>query len=105
MRPSALLTGILILSTAPFATAVVLFSDNFNTANAGNFDGAPTAGRLSGTLAANIVLRSWGAQEAIDNNQLLIPTGVDSGVRFENAAGPFGGTNRYNWAAGSAAPA
>lgn len=105
MRSSVLLTGLFVLSAAPFAGAAVLFSDNFNTGNTANFDGAPTAGRLSGTLAADIVLRSWGAQESIDNGQLLIPLGVDSGVRFENAAGSFGATNRYNWAGGSASSA
>ena len=106
MRPCLLLTGILVLSAAPFASAVVLFADNFNTANAPSFDAAPTAGRLSGTVAGTeTVLRSWGAQQQIDNNQLLIPGGGDTGVRFENAAGPFGGANRYNWAVGSAGPA
>jgi hypothetical protein len=105
MRSSVFITGLIVLSAAPFAGAAVLFADNFNTGNTANFDGAPTAGRLSGTLASDIVLRSWGAQESIDNNQLLIPLGVDSGVRFENAAGPFGATNRYNWAGGSASSA
>jgi hypothetical protein len=76
----------------------VLFADNFNTANNASFDAAATTGRLSGTASAEVVLRSWGAQEQIDNNQLLIPAGGDSGVRFENAAGPFGAANRYNWA-------
>ena len=102
MHFPSLLSGIFVIGAAPFAHGVVLFTDNFNTANTANFDAAPTTGRLSGTVAGEIVLRSWGAQEQIDNNQLLIPTGVDSGVRFENAAGPFGGGNRYNWAAGSA---
>jgi hypothetical protein len=97
MRP-LLLTGFLVLSAASSASSAVLFADNFNTANNASFDAAPTAGRLSGTASAEVVLRSWGAQEQIDNNQLLIPVGGDSGVRFENAAGTFGATNRYNWA-------
>jgi hypothetical protein len=101
---SFLLTGFLVLSAASFASGAVLFADNFNTANNASFDAAPTAGRLSGTAAGEIVLRSWGAQEQIDNNQLLIPASGNSGVRFENAAGPFGGANRYNWAGATTGP-
>src|SRR5436190_12633334 len=104
MRPF-LLTGFLVLSAASFASGAVLFADNFSTANNASFDAAATAGRLSGTASAEAVLRSWGAQEQIDNNQLLIPAGGDSGVRFENAAGPFGGANRYNWAGVTTGPA
>ncbi|MDB4544854.1 hypothetical protein N9Z83_02815, partial [Akkermansiaceae bacterium] len=77
------------------------FSDNFDTADAGNFDGSDLTGRLSGTLAADVVFRSWGAQQAISGNQLSLPAAGNSGVRFENAAGPFGGANRFNWAAGT----
>ena len=105
MRPSLLLTALLSLSAAPFACAVVLFADNFNTANSGSFDAAPTAGRLSGTASGETVLRSWGAQQSIDNNQLLIPVVGDSGVRFENSAGTFGATNRYDWAGPTTGPA
>ena len=85
----------------------VLFADNFNTADTTVFDGAPTAGRLSGSVAGTeAVLRAWGAQQHINANQALLPAGgLDSGLRFENAAGPFGAANRYNWAGGSASSA
>ena len=90
----------LILGSAPLHSQTILFQDNFNTANTTNFDAAPTTGRLSGSLAASVVLRSFGFQQDISGNQLLLPTGTN-GVRFENAAGPFGGSNRFNWAAGT----
>ncbi len=87
------------------ASAVLLFSDNFNTGDTANFDGAPTAGRLSGTVANETYLRSFGFQQSISNNQLLLPNGAGGahGVRFENALNdPTGGaTDRFNWAAGA----
>ncbi|MFT4550461.1 MAG: hypothetical protein ACI9MB_004438 [Verrucomicrobiales bacterium] len=82
------------------ASAQLLFSDNFDTPDNASFDAAPTDGRLGGTLATAVVLRSWGAQQQISNNQLLIPAGGDSGVRFEDPSGTFGAANRFNWAAG-----
>jgi hypothetical protein len=82
------------------AFGVILFQDNFDTADTTNFDAAPTAGRLSGTAGGDIVLRSYGFQQHISNNQLSLPTG-SNGVRFENSAGPFGGDNRYDWASGT----
>ncbi len=90
----------LILGSTPLFGQTILFQDNFDTADTTNFDAAPTAGRLSGTLAGDVVLRSFGFQQDISNNQLSLPTG-SNGVRFENSAGPFGGANRFNWAAGT----
>ena len=81
----------------------ILWSDNFDAADNANFDATPIDGRLSGTIAGETRLRSWGAQQQINNNQLLIPVGGNTGVRFENEGGPYGGANRYDWAAGSAA--
>jgi hypothetical protein len=96
--------GSSLVVTAPAASQQLLFQDNFDTADNASFDAAPTAGRLSGTVAGSeTILRSWGAQQQISGNQLLLPVGGDSGVRFEKAAGPFSATNRYDWAAGSAA--
>ena len=92
--------AVLPLFLASPAFGVILFQDNFDTADTTNFDAAPTAGRLSGTAAGDIVLRSYGFQQHISGNQLLLPTGTN-GVRFENAAGPFGASNRYDWASGS----
>jgi hypothetical protein len=59
---------------------------------------------LTGTVAADTYLRSFGSQQAISNNQLLLPINTN-GVRFENAAndpGTTGATDRYDWAGGSA---
>ncbi|MFT4550462.1 MAG: hypothetical protein ACI9MB_004439 [Verrucomicrobiales bacterium] len=101
MKKSVLtLVSALGLSALP-SHGALLFSDNFNTADSASFDAAPTAGRLSGPLASDVFLASWGAQQQINNNQLLIPAGGDSGVRFENTAGTAGGANRFDWAAGA----
>ncbi|MGC6466668.1 MAG: hypothetical protein ACON5N_13875 [Akkermansiaceae bacterium] len=91
-----------IFAPSVLSGQTVLFQDNFDTADTANFDAAPTTGRLSGTLAADVVLRSFGFQQDISGNQLLMPNGAGGGhgVRFENAAGPFGGANRFDWAAG-----
>ncbi len=86
------------ITTAP---ADLLFSDNFDAPDTANFDGAPTAGRLAGSLTGDVVLRSFGFQQDISNNQLLMPTGTN-GVRFENNDGTFGADNRYDWAGGAA---
>jgi len=82
------------------ASAAVLFSDNFDTADGTNFDASDPTGRYSGTLAADVVLRSYGAQQQISGGQLLLPTGTN-GVRFENNDGTFGADNRFDWAAGA----
>ncbi|MGC6466667.1 MAG: PEP-CTERM sorting domain-containing protein [Akkermansiaceae bacterium] len=101
MKPTPLAVLPLLLTNS--ASGFVLFSDNFDTADTANFDAAPTTGRLSGTLASDVVLRSFGFQQDISGNQLLMPNGAGGGhgVRFENAAGPFGGGNRFDWAAGA----
>jgi hypothetical protein len=72
------------------ASAAVLFSDNFNTPDTANFDGAPTDGRLSGTAAAATALASFGSQQDITGNQLDLDK--VGGVRFG------GETSRYDWA-------
>lgn len=91
-----------VVLTAPAEAQQLLFRDSFDTADNASFDASSTAGRLSGTVATEVVLRSWGTQQQISSNQLLLPTAGTNGVRFEKAAGPFGATNRYDWAAGSA---
>ena len=101
---------ILAVTVAPFfpASGALLFSDTFNTADNGSFDAASTAGRLSGVVAGETYLRSWGTQQAINGNQLLLPTTTSGGVRFENALndpGTTGAADRYDWAVGSAAGA
>ncbi|MFM2197003.1 MAG: hypothetical protein RLZZ505_435 [Verrucomicrobiota bacterium] len=77
------------------AASIVLWADNFNVADTPNFDGASTAGRLSGTEAANTALASYGQQQGISSNQLLLLPNGNAGVRFG------GQTTRYDWAAGS----
>jgi hypothetical protein len=78
--------------------AAVLWLDNFNAPDTNNFDGAAMAGRLSGTEAGNTSLRSFGFQQSISNNQLLLPQG-GNGVRF-------GGENtRFDWASGTSGSA
>ena len=62
------------------ANAALLWMDNFNAPDTNNFDGASLAGRLSGTEAGNTTLRSFGFQQSINNNQLLLPQG-GNGVR------------------------
>jgi hypothetical protein len=102
LTPTIALAFALTFSTAAEAQ-VLLFSDNFNTADTTNFDGAPLTGRLGGSVGGTeTVLRSWGTQQQIDTNQALLPLGGDTGLRFELATGVFGATNRYDWAAGSA---
>ena len=97
----AILAAALTIATTANAQQL-LFLDNFNVADSASFDAAPLTGRLSGSVGGTeTVLRSWGAQEQINNNQLLLPAGGDNGVRWENAAGPFGAANRYNWAGGT----
>ncbi|MBI1367222.1 MAG: hypothetical protein GC162_01065 [Planctomycetes bacterium] len=83
--------------------SVVLFSDNFNVADNANFDSASTAGRLGGTLASTVVVRSEHAQQSISGNQLRMikPASGSGRIRFENAGGPFGVTNQFNWASGA----
>src|SRR5687768_9676373 len=101
LPPIALLAAALTIAATAGAQEL-LFLDNFNTTDSASFDAAPLTGRLSGSVAGTeTVLRSWGAQEQINNNQLLLPVSADSGVRWENAAGPFGAANRYSWAAGT----
>lgn len=96
------LTGILFTGTV---SADLLFMDNFNVSDSSSFDAADLTGRRSGSLANDTYLRSFGAQQQINNNQLLLPTGTN-GVRFEDATndggGTFGQTDRYDWANGTA---
>lgn len=76
----------------------LLFSDSFDAPNTTNFNTSVLTGRLSGTLASEVFLRSWGVQQQISGNQVLLPAG--GGLRFENVNGTPGGTNRFDWAAG-----
>lgn len=89
------------LSAAP---AVTLFQDNFNVPDNTSFDAAPTAGRLSGTLSSDTVLRAHRAQQQISNNQLLLIPGT-AGVRFNRTDVPFAANTRFDWAGGAAGTA
>lgn len=101
------LCSILLLPLMGPASGLVLFSDNFNTDNSDSFDAATMGSRLSGTAAAETYLRSWGTQQQINANQLLMPTRNSGGVRFENALNDptAGAADRYNWASGAGAGA
>ena len=96
------LTGPILLTALPFllssANGALLWKDNFDAPDTNNFDGAVLTSRLSGTAAGDTTLRSFGFQQSISNNQLLLPLG-GNGVRF---GGQF---TRYDWAAGSVASA
>ncbi len=102
----ALAAAFLVAVTFQTASGVVLFADNFNTADSASFDAAGLAGRLSGTVAGETYLRSWGTQEQISGNQLFMPTRNSGGVRFENALNDptSGAADRYNWAGATAGP-
>lgn len=93
----------LLLAMVHTAPAAVLFSDNFNAPDNTSFDASDIAGRLSGVAAGETYLRSWGTQEQISTNQLLMPTTNSGGLRFESALndpGTTGAADRYNWAGG-----
>ncbi|WP_367871436.1 hypothetical protein [Luteolibacter sp. Populi] len=90
------------LLAVAFAVPVVsaetlLFSDNFDIGDAPNFDTSSQTGRRSGTLAADVFLRSAQFQHNITANQFKF--GAPGRTRFENAAG------WYNWASASSGPA
>ena len=89
----------LLVSLSAAHAQTILFQDSFDTADGTNFDASDISGRISGTLDGEVVLRSFGAQQQISGNQLLLPTGTN-GVRFEYNDGTFGADNRFNWAAG-----
>lgn len=101
------LCSVFLLPLAGPASGLVLFSDNFDTADSASFDAATMGSRLSGTVAAETYLRSWGTQQQINANQLLMPTRNSGGVRFENALNDptTGAADRFNWAGGAAGSA
>ena len=90
--PLSLLLVLAAISTPTHAA--LLFMDNFDAPDSASFDAASLTGRLSGSESGNTTLRSWGFQQSISNNQLLMPQG-GNGVRFG------GGTTRYDWASGT----
>jgi hypothetical protein len=69
----------------------LLFADNFDTANTTNLDGSPLAGRLTGTLASSVSLRSALAQHHILANQLRFSAG--GRTRFQTSPSVW-----QNWA-------
>ena len=89
----------LAISTIPEPTNGLLFEDSFDTADTSNFDGASTGGRLTGTLASDVELKSALAQQSISGNQLrMFNTSVGSGrLRFQET----GNNTRFNFAAGT----
>lgn len=94
--------NILLAGSGFLQGQTLLFQDNFNVADNTSFDAALTDGRLSGTLASDIVLRAHRAQQQIQSSQLrlILPGGGGAGgVRFNPLPAPF--TSRFNWASGS----
>ena len=94
--PLSLLFVLAAISTP--TQAALLWMDNFDAPDTNNFDGASLAGRLSGTESGNTTFRSFGFQQSISNNQLLMPFG-GNGVRFGQE------TARYDWASGTSGSA
>ncbi len=85
---------------------ITFFADNFDAPD-GSFNNASLSGRLSGTLAGETYLRSFGTDQGIDSNRLALAysgSGSGGGVRFELATNDptSGATDRYDWAGGSA---
>ncbi len=96
-----------LLLTANLASGqTVLFEDNFDVADNASFDASDITGRLSGSLASDMVLRAHRAQQQISNNQLLLVRGGQAaGVRFNRTDVPFAAGTRFDWAAGAAGTA
>lgn len=77
----------------------LLFSDNFNAPDTGNFDGAPLEGRRGGTLGTTHRLAASLIQQAISGNRLrMIKAGNSDGrIRFQDVeSGAW-----LDWAAGA----
>lgn len=97
-----LLLSTLLAGSTLLPGQTLLFQDNFDVADNTSFDASSTVGRLTGTLAENIVLRAHRAQQQIQSNQLRLAVpaaGGAGGVRFNPLPEPF--TSRFNWAAGA----
>ncbi|MCB1129732.1 MAG: family 78 glycoside hydrolase catalytic domain [Verrucomicrobiae bacterium] len=107
LLPGVMLPALLLAKTAA-QTETELFADTFNAAN-GGFDSASTAGRVTGLLANETYLRSFGTDQSITNNRVaLLYPGSNTpggGLRFELATNDpvSGASDRYNWAGGLAA--
>lgn len=89
---TSLVSGTLI-QTVFAAPGDLLWSDNFNAGDQGNFDNAPLTGRLGGPLGTvpDCVARSSGIQQSIVSDQLKLGGGR---IRFQRSAtGP-----RFDWA-------
>jgi len=107
LMKSHFFSSLLLAASLVPASGAVLFSDNFNAADSASFDAAGLDGRRGGLVADETYLRSWGTQQQINANQLLMPVRTSGGVRFENALNDptAGAADRYNWAGGIAGPA
>lgn len=75
--------------TAPLASGVVLFADNFNASDIGNLDQSDQTGRRSG-IAPDIQIRSSRIQHGITSNQLNFLNNRTGRIRFH--ADPDGDT-------------
>ena len=94
---ASLACAVAVLSTAQFAQAELLFSDNFNAPDTTNFDGAPLTGRLSGSLVGDVVARSARTQQHIAGGQLRMIDANTGRLRFE----PVTLGTSYDWAGGA----
>ena len=91
-----------LMQTALAAPGIVLWSDNFNTADTADFNAASLTGRLSGTLATSALLFS-----SIDNDGLPYRI-VDNQLRTSAFEGNVqfrvpGTTTSFDWAASAEA--
>jgi len=65
---------------------LLLFSDNFNAPDIGNFDNSDQTGRRAGVLASDVQLRSARVQHSIADNAVVIGNVPGSGrIRFHDA--------------------
>ncbi len=98
MKPSPLTILLLGATLAGAPAQTLLFGDNFDAPDTANFDGAPLDGRLTGTLAAEVQMRSSRVQHDIQGMQLRMLDARTGRIRFheqQNLA------NWYDWAAGT----
>jgi len=99
-KPSLAVSIALGLS-ASGSHAAVIFTDNFDIPDTGSLDGSVQAGRHTGMLASNVVLRSGGIQHTISGGQLNVLTPPFGRVRFQDA-GALPGNSLWNFASGAA---
>ena len=104
--PCALAAGLVIAGGLSAQAQTLLYSDNFDVPDTGNFNASSQAGRHAGLLAGNILPQSGGIQLTISGGQLNLLTpaaGTSTGrMRLENS-GSLGTKWDFGSGAGGAA--